>query len=59
MADEKISLQSKAGITRYFDEYKSKIEIKPGHVIIMCIVVMLIILFLHKFGFSWLGVVTP
>lgn len=43
------------GLTRYFDEYKSKIEIKPGHVIILCIVVIIIMIFLHIQGGAWLG----
>ena len=39
-----------AGITRYFDDYKSKIEFKPGHIIFMALVVILIVLMLHLFG---------
>lgn len=46
---------SGAGITRYFGDVKSKIEIAPGHVIIMCVVVAIIILVLHQFGKGWLG----
>jgi len=38
------------GLVRYFDEYKSKIEFKPGHVIIMAVVVMAIEILLHTFG---------
>ena len=46
--DDKISMPSgQGGLVRYFDDYKSKIEFKPGHVILMAIVVMLIELFLH------------
>jgi len=44
------------GLMRYFDEYKSKIRIKPGHVIIMCIVVIVIMLFLYTYGESFLGI---
>ena len=46
---------SGAGITRYFGDYKSKIEIAPGHVIIICVVVAVLILILHQFGKGWLG----
>ena len=47
---------STAGITRYFDEYKSKISIKPGHVIVIALIIMLIIIFLHLYGYTMLGV---
>ncbi|MGM5487392.1 MAG: preprotein translocase subunit Sec61beta [Nanobdellota archaeon] len=46
---------STAGITRYFDDYKSKIELSPGHVIVLCLLVMIILAALHTFGNSWLG----
>ena len=46
---------SGAGLTRYFDDYKSKIEIKPGHVIIIVAVVLVIELILHLQGYSLLG----
>ena len=49
--DTKIHMPSGiGGLVRYFDEYKSKIEFKPGHIIILTIVVMLLILVLHAFG---------
>jgi len=41
---------------RYFDEYKSKIRIKPGHIIIMTVVVMVIMIFLYSYGYSILGI---
>jgi len=44
-----------AGITRYFDEYKSKIRFKPGHVIVLCVIVMIITIILHVYGNSFLG----
>ncbi|KHO45058.1 MAG: hypothetical protein QS99_C0018G0045 [archaeon GW2011_AR4] len=47
--------QSMGGLVRYFDEYKSKIEFTPGHIIIMIILVMVIMLFLHAYGNSWLA----
>lgn len=46
---------SGAGLTRYFDDYKSKIEFKPGQVIVFAILVMLITLILHIYGSRLLG----
>ena len=46
---------STAGLTRYFEDCHSKFEIKPGHVVVMCVVVMLITLILHQFGQGWFG----
>ena len=51
MAKDKVSMPSSGGgLIRYFDDYKSKITFKPGHVIIMCVVVMIIIILLHAYG---------
>ena len=58
MAKDKISMPSStAGITRYFDEYKSKLRFKPAHVIILSIIVMIIIILLHQYGISMLNTV--
>lgn len=38
------------GLVRYFDEYNSKLKIKPGHIIIMCVVVIVIMIFLYTYG---------
>ena len=47
---EKIQMPSSGGgLIRYFDDYKSKIEIKPIVIIIAIIVVILLELYLHKF----------
>ena len=57
MAKERISMPSStAGITRYFDDYKSKIEFKPGHVIVLSILIIAIVILLHMFGGSLLGI---
>ncbi|MBN1792540.1 preprotein translocase subunit Sec61beta [Candidatus Woesearchaeota archaeon] len=46
--NDKIQMPSSgAGITRYFDDYKSKIELKPAHVVILVIIVILVVVFLH------------
>ncbi|MCH8329480.1 MAG: preprotein translocase subunit Sec61beta [Nanoarchaeota archaeon] len=57
MAQDKISMPSgMGGLVRYFDEYKSKIRIKPGHIIIMVIVVIMIMVFLYTYGNKLLGI---
>ena len=48
--------KSTAGITQFFEDYKSKIEFKPGHVIVLIVIVIIIELILHAFGNSWLGI---
>ena len=57
MADNRVQMPSStAGLTRYFDDYKSKIEFKPGQVVILAIVVMLLTILLHLYGSAFLGV---
>ena len=38
------------------DEYKSKIEFKPGHIIVLAVVILVVILLLHAFGYKLLGI---
>ena len=48
--DSKVRLPSgMGGITRYFDETKSKIEIKPGSVIVFIIIIIVFMIMLHMF----------
>lgn len=57
MAQDKITMpSSQGGLMRYFDDYKSKVTLKPGHVIVIVVVVMVIILILHAYGGKLLGV---
>ena len=51
MADKnRITMPSgMGGLVRYFDDYKSKIEIKPGHVIVLTVLVIVLMLLLHAF----------
>lgn len=57
MANDRISMpQGMGGLVRYFDEYKSKIKFKPGHIIVMCIVVILIMIFLYTYGNRMFGI---
>jgi len=54
--NDKIQMPSSgAGITRYFDDYKSKFQLKPMHVIVLSILIILIIVILHLQGGSWFG----
>ena len=41
---------SQGGLVRYFDEYKSKYQLKPSHVIIFAVAIIAIEAFLHAFG---------
>jgi preprotein translocase subunit Sec61beta len=51
MANDKISMPSSGGgLIRYFEDYKSKISLKPGQVIVLVIAVMIIIILLHTYG---------
>ena len=53
---DKVTLpSSQGGLMRYFDDYKSKIEIQPGVVVILCIVVIVLVLVLQMLGNRWLG----
>ena len=45
--DDRIRMPSSgAGITQYFDDYKSSIEFKPEHVVIFAVVVIILELLL-------------
>ncbi len=57
MAGDKISMPSgMGGLMRYFDEYKSKIEFKPGHIVFLCIMVVVIMIILYTYGAALLGI---
>ncbi len=50
MAEQRIQMpSSQGGLVRYFDEYKSKIRLKPSHVIILAAAIIALELFLHLF----------
>ena len=56
MANDRMYLpQSGGGIIRYFDDYKSKLEFKPQHIIILIVVVIVLEVILHSYGYSMLG----
>lgn len=57
MAEKKTHMpMSTAGITQFFDDYRSKIEFAPGHIIVFSVIVMLIVIALHIWGGSFLGI---
>ena len=43
------------GLVRYFDEYKSKLEFKPGHIVVLIIAVLILMAILYTFGASMFG----
>lgn len=54
--DNRIRLPSgQGGLTRYFEDYHSKISFSPGTVIIMVLVVTVLIILLHSLGGSLLS----
>ena len=56
MGQDKIQMPSgMGGIMRYFDDYKSKIEFKPGYIIIFVVVIIIIEIILHTQGTKLLG----
>lgn len=56
MADNRIQLPSSmGGLVRYFEEVKSKIEFKPGYIILFIIIVILLELLLHSQSARLLG----
>lgn len=57
MADKnRISMPaSTAGLTRFFDEYKSKITLKPAYVLALAVIAILVILLLNAYGSALLG----
>ena len=57
MGNQKVQMpQGMGGLVRYFDEYKSKIEFKPGHIVTLCVVVIIIMILLYSFGARFLGI---
>jgi len=56
MGDNRIRMPSSmGGLTRYFEDYKSKITFKPGHIIVLAILVIIIMIILHTQGYAMLG----
>jgi preprotein translocase subunit Sec61beta len=57
MADKnRVSMPSStAGLTRYFEDYRSKISIKPAYVLVLAVLVILILIVLNAYGGALLG----
>ena len=55
MADRVQMPSSMGGLVRYFDEYKSRIELSPGVVLGLILLVILIEIALHRFGGALFG----
>ena len=54
--NDKISMpSSQGGLVRYFDDYKSKIEFKPGYIVLFVILIILLEIVLHLYGDSLFG----
>ena len=48
MAKSKLTTPaSTGGIMRYFSDYRSKLLIKPGHVVFLSVIVIVVVLILH------------
>ncbi|MBS3136095.1 preprotein translocase subunit Sec61beta [Candidatus Woesearchaeota archaeon] len=57
MSQDRISMPSGiGGLVRYFDEYKSKIEFKPGHIVLLCIIIMAVMIVLYAYGGRIIGI---
>ncbi|PIN68321.1 hypothetical protein COV94_05280 [Candidatus Woesearchaeota archaeon CG11_big_fil_rev_8_21_14_0_20_57_5] len=57
MARDRVNMpMSTAGITRYFDDYKSKVEILPGHVLLLIGLVVLGIILMFSFAQGFFGI---
>jgi preprotein translocase subunit Sec61beta len=56
MSNERLTMPSSgAGIVRYFEETKSKIQFKPGLVIAVAVIVMVLEILLYIYGNTLLG----
>ncbi len=50
MADQRIRLPAGGGgLLRYFDEYKSKLSFKPGSIIVLTIIIIVLMIVLHTY----------
>jgi preprotein translocase subunit Sec61beta len=44
---------STAGITTYWDEVKTRVELKPAHVIALAVLIIILEIFLQLYGASF------
>lgn len=56
MAQDKISMpMSSAGLTRFNEASTSKLQITPGHVVVLIGIVIVFVIILHLYGNAWFG----
>ncbi len=56
MAENKIQMPSgMGGLIRYSDQATSKIQFRPGLIIVFIILIILIEVLLHTYGQAWFG----
>ena len=56
MAQDRIQMPSgMGGLVRYFEDVENKYAIKPGHVILLALFIMVVMILLYRFGNSWIG----
>jgi preprotein translocase subunit Sec61beta len=56
MSNDKIQMPSSgAGLTSYFNDYHTKVELKPEHVVILIILVIIVEVILNWQGYAWFG----
>ncbi len=54
--DNRVQLPSSmGGLVSYSSDYKSKLEVKPGTVIVAIAVIMVLMVLLNIYGLSFLG----
>jgi len=55
--NNKVSMpSSQGGLVRYFDDYKSKIEFKPGYIVLFVVLIIVFEIILHQYGNSLFGI---
>ena len=54
--DDRIRLPSStAGITQYWDDVKTKVELKPVHVVALVVIIIVLEILLQVYGTSFFG----
>ena len=56
MADNRVQMpQSGGGLVRYYDEYKTKLELKAAHIIAFILLIIFLEILLHNLSSGWLS----
>jgi len=57
MSQDKIRMPSSmGGLVRYFDEYRSRISLNPGTVVVLSVIIIIIMIIVHLYGKTFFGV---